>query len=670
MADNELKPGEEAPESVKKPPAWRVDWDAARTSGGVPVVEVADALASGLPASDVVAALSAVRDESAATGDGVPGGVSGADGADTGDSAGEGGEGPRVAWLPEYAKMRMAVAICAARGLYIQAVIDSKRNKDGRITVEEKCRIVRVIALAWMRANGAFFVDEASVSVSTAYYLHRKSGRFYRVSSEEFAAWLVSSAGMEPTSREVVNLQKAVAMAAVDPKLSKAVEYRRYFAHVGGRVYISCGELEVVAVSADGVERRRNGDGDIFFPPDSCLPPWRLLPEGREVDPIDTALYRTMASVEGERSKTLIKLWLCALPFSPVNKPLLVFVGGVGSGKTKSATGVFRILGVDTRTCDFSRDSKPADFWTAVNRGGVMTVDNVDANIPWLPTALASASTGGSSEARKLYSDNEVVVRRALAWIVITTASPMFARDAGCADRILKIELFRQDKPTSDSALDAELAEKRDAILSYVVRAVRGALSVTEAPPDGLNRRHPDWAAWAWRIGCALGIRKDAEDALLAAEDDKSLFTIVSDEVFGLPFVHFMDSREGDWEGDAAELLTAMVAARVLTEDDVRRNLSARSVGKRLSASWPFYQKVFGASKRMLTGRVRYRFSPRKSGLGGYNNAFSNLSNITSPFHSEKDETGGVNPPISPTPPPKDYTDFPVEPYDEGDPLI
>ena len=588
---------------------------------------------------------------------------------DNHNDSGAGGDAPRVVWLPEYARMRLAVAICAARGAYMQAIVDSKRNEDGRMTVDEKCRIVRIITLAWMRANGEFYANREDVSAASAYYHLRNGGRWYRLAAEEFAAWLVAAIGMEPTSREVINAQKAVALAAVDARIARLVDYSRFFARVGGRVYISCGEEEVVAISDGGIVRQRNGDG-VFFPPDSVLPPWRLLPAGQDVDPLDTALYGSIASVEGERAKTLIKLWLCTLPINPANKPLLVFVGGVGSGKTKAATGVFRVLGIDNSICDFTRDSKIDDFWTVVNQGGVITVDNVDARIPWLPQSLAAASTGGSMKARKLYSSGEVVVRKANAWIVITTASPQFAQDAGCADRILKIELYRRDEPTSDSALDADIAEKRDGLLSYIARAVHGAMAVNASPPDGLNRRHPDWAAWAWRIGVALGIREAAEDALYGAEEDKSLFTIVSDEAFGLPFVRYRDSLTAEWEGDAAQLLTSLTSARIITEEDAR-HLSARGIGRRLSASWPFYRQVFGAEKRISSGRVIYRFSPRRGGLGGFNNAFSSFFNMSSENIDKKDQNGPVNTPNPPTPenaPPGG--DIDIQPYNPEDSLI
>lgn len=593
------------------------------------------------------------------------GGDGGSAPGDDGDSGGAGGGAPRVEWLPEYAGLRLAVAICAARGAYIQRL--EERHRDTRLPADVKNRIVRLITLAWMRANGALFVDAADLRAATAYYYYRRTGRYYALASEEFGAWLVGAMGMEPVAREVVNCRQAVAMAAVTPTLSHVVEYRRYFAHAGGTVYISNGETEVVAITRDSITRQLNGAGGVFFPPDSCLPKWSLV---EAVDPLATALYGSMATVAGERARTLLKLWLCCLPFCPHNKPLLVFVGGVGSGKTKSATGVFRVLGVEPRTCDFARDAKPDDFWTAVNRGGVLTVDNVDAKIPWLPQALAAASTGGTMESRKLYSNDELITRRANAWIVITTASPQFAQDAGCADRILKIELYRRDEPTSDSALDAEIAECRDGLMSYIVQAVQGALRVDDAPPDGLNRRHPDWAAWAWRVGVALGIREAAEEALYGAEEDKSLFSLVSDEAFGAPFVRWMDSRDSEWEGDAADLLEALTTSRIVSQDDAR-NLSPRGIGRRLGASWAFFRQLYGAQKRISAGRVLYRFTPRRGGLGGFNDRFSTFFAMDSQNIDKKGEIGNPNTPNPPTPQNANKFDdefVPGAPYD--DPLI
>lgn len=615
---------------------------------------------------DVRAEIASVSaDEMRAIIDALEGGDGGSSPGDSGAPGGAGDGAPRVEWLPEYAGMRLAVAICAARGAYIQRL--EERRRDTRIPGEVKCRIVRLITLAWLRCNGAFFVDANDMRASTAYYYYRRAGRYYALASEEFVAWLVGSMGMEPTAREVVNCRQAVAMAAVTPTLSHAVEYRRYFAHVGDTVYISNGEAEVVAITRNAISRQINGAGGVFFPPDSCLPTWRRV---EAVDPLSTVLYGRMATVAGERARTLIKLWLCCLPFCPQNKPLLVFVGGVGSGKTKSATGVFRVLGVEPRTCDFARDAKPDDFWTAVNRGGVLTVDNVDAKIPWLPQALAAASTGGSMESRKLYSNDELITRRANAWIVITTASPQFAQDAGCADRILKIELYRRDEPTSDSALDAEIAERRDGLMSYIVRAVQGALGVEEAPPAGLNRRHPDWAAWAWRVGVALGIREAAEESLYGAEDDKSMFSLVSDEAFGAPFVRWMDARDSDWEGDAAELLSALTTAQIISQDDAR-NLSPRGIGRRLGASWAFFRQLYGAEKRISAGRVIYRFTPRRGGLGGFNDQFSTFFTMSSQNIDKKGEIGNPNTPNPPTPQKNSFDDeFAPDPGAPYDPLI
>lgn len=51
--------------------------------------------------------------------------------------------------------------------------------------------------------------------------------------------------------------------------------------------------------------------------------------------------------------------------------------------------------------------------------------------------------------------------------------------------------------------------------------------------PSGLNLRHPDFAAFAVRVGRALGRETEAISALRYAEADKSAFCVENDD-FGL----------------------------------------------------------------------------------------------------------------------------------------
>jgi hypothetical protein len=56
---------------------------------------------------------------------------------------------------------------------------------------------------------------------------------------------------------------------------------------------------------------------------------------------------------------------------------------------------------------------------------------------------LACAATGGSQRRRRLYTNSDLVTLRANAWLVLTTANPTFASDAGLADRLLLVRTHR-----------------------------------------------------------------------------------------------------------------------------------------------------------------------------------------------------------------------------------
>jgi hypothetical protein len=157
--------------------------------------------------------------------------------------------------------------------------------------------------------------------------------------------------------------------------------------------------------------------------------------------------------------------------------------------------------------------------------------DNADSRTRWLADALACAATGGSQRRRRLYTNSDLVTLRANAWLVVTTANPTFANDAGLADRLLLVRTHRVDGDASDSALSDEIQANRDAALVHIAETVASALADSRPTPAGLNQRHPDFAAFAVRIGRALNREAATVAALQSAEMDKSAFCLENDTV-------------------------------------------------------------------------------------------------------------------------------------------
>jgi hypothetical protein len=187
---------------------------------------------------------------------------------------------------------------------------------------------------------------------------------------------------------------------------------------------------------------------------------------------------------------------------------------------------------------------------------------------------------------------------RARAWLALTTANPTFANDAGLSDRLLLVRMNRRTDETSDAKLSDEIKASRNAGLSFIAHTLASALADTKRTPGGLNQRHPDFAAFAVRIGRAIGRETESVHALKSAEQDKSIFCVENDSI-GAALLAYLNQAES-FTGTSAELRGKLIE----TDAELAEKLSVKRLGKRLSALWPHLEKVLATAKQE-TGRGR-----------------------------------------------------------------
>jgi hypothetical protein len=134
------------------------------------------------------------------------------------------------------------------------------------------------------------------------------------------------------------------------------------------------------------------------------------------------------------------------------------------------------------------------------------------------------------------------------------------------------------------------------------VSVTRGA--DTEPTPQGLNARHPDFAAFAVRIGRAVGREAEVIAALKAAEADKSAFCLENDAI-GAALVAYLHGAQ-PFSGTAAELAPKLIE----TDKDLDGKLSSKRLGKRLSALWPHLTKSLAECRKETdrTGLLHFTF--------------------------------------------------------------
>jgi hypothetical protein len=471
--------------------------------------------------------------------------------------------------------------------------------------------------LDWLHGRGAFYHLAVRPDFDGGMYFDRERKLLLRIRSDAFLAWLSDALAMNRGERAFQLIQSAVETESLTER-STGIEPSAYWAGRPGAAYLSNGPGHIVKATAEGVDLVDNGVDGVLFPAEATLPAWAMV---EPVNPFERCgLFREM-STAAPHGKLLFQLWALGLATDQQTKPPLCTTGVVGSGKTRAVVGIFELYGLPSRVAAVTKTGE-GDFWTEADAGGLACWDNCDTRIDWLPDALAAAATGGCQSKRKLYSDAERVTLRARSWVAVTSANPAFAADAGLADRLIVVRLNRREGGTAEAALSAEIAAARDAGLCWIADTISQALADAEPVPSGLNSRHPDFAAFAVRLGRAMGREADAVAALRAAEADKSLFCIQNDSI-GAAILEVMQGGTA-FDGTAAELLERLKA----NDASLEGKLSARRLGKRLSKLWPHLTTALGARQEPAAGgNLRYSLKPpSESGFSGFETAFSEKS--------------------------------------------
>ena len=500
------------------------------------------------------------------------------------------------------------------RGRVIELLTD-----DSLSIVERRTRIALEVVNA-LASRGRFYFHVDLREFDSAMYFDGERKVLERIQSDEFVAWLSEWLRVNRADALFKFIIAAVETAGLSGPHTTAILPESYWAFRPGAIYLSNGDGAAVKITAEGLQTVDNGTDSVLFTAGRTLTPWnRTEPE----DPFVTCSVFRNAHCNVVHGPDLLRVWIYSLPTNPRSKPPLCLVGDVGSGKTRTAKAITELFGLPF-VAQKVEDDAENQFWPSVDQGGVFTLDNADTRCKWLADALANAATDGCTQRRKLYTDRETVILRARAWIVVTTANPTFASDAGLADRLLVVRMGRRSEETSDAVLTDEIVAARNGALSHIAHTLQLALADTVPTPPGLNERHPDFGAFAVRIGRAISREAECIAAIEAAEMDKSAFCLENDPV-GSAVVAFMANRKL-WEGTAAELLERLKEIdpdMAATRPNGKPEWSSKRLGRRLSMLWPHLEKSFASATKEPDRKGATVFSFNTAECAGFQSSIS-----------------------------------------------
>lgn len=483
-------------------------------------------------------------------------------------------------------------AIDLNKSMVAKVLGEKKMSFSTRIQTEVQTRTI----IMWLRLRGKFFWNRDNKINAANLYFDSSANILRVVHSDDFQNWLLAHTQLSPDRSDFKVLMHQIDAAAMNREISNECVPGALFDRRGDVIYVSNGDAEMVRVKAAKrgkpvVEIVPNGTDNVVFTQGMTLKPWELE-DGDGADPFLVCPPFSTANYQSEHGRMIARLWLLGLLSCNRAFPAIVFTGKMRSGKSRTAKALFEILGAPVRLSAI-RANGEQDFWTVLNKGGVVCFDNVDTKNVWFGDAMQLACTDGSTETRTLFTTEGTTTLRANAKIIMTSNNPMFASESGLADRLQIVRLGQFDgkngKESGDSSLTAAIEGNRNAALTWIVKTVSRALADHDEVEPNVNMRHPDFAAFAMRCARALGDSeyKNSILALKSAEFDKALLTVQNNATMNYIYEAMVarfsnpETRDTSWDGTASDMMDEIV--KIHPDLEKSKYISSTSLGKAMT---------------------------------------------------------------------------------------
>jgi hypothetical protein len=260
------------------------------------------------------------------------------------------------------------------------------------------------------------------------------------------------------------------------------------------------------------------------------------------------------ANTEDKDTRLLIMITLVSYFVEGFAHPIILLHGAQGTAKSTFGK-VFKRL-IDASIIPIMGFPKGRDnLIQALDHHWVAVFDNVTAVHEWQSDILCRAVTGEGMQSRKLYSDDDVIIREYQRCLLVNGIN-IVASKPDLLDRSLLIHLprleeeSRQAEKTFWKSFEAEAPGLLGTIFDILSRAMQIYPTIETT---GLYRL-ADWTIWGCAISRAMGI--DDNDFLAAYGRNRSKQNeeaIAMDDV-GTVLIAFMQNRF-EWIGTMTELL-------------------------------------------------------------------------------------------------------------------
>jgi len=351
---------------------------------------------------------------------------------------------------------------------------------------------------------------------------------------------------------------------------------REAFLRVGthnGDIYIDLGteDWQIVRVSPNGWQIIPYSECPLRFYRPECQ---SSLPTPTREGCLDD-LWQLLNVREADRP--LVLGWILSTMTPDGSKPILVFSGEKGSGKS-SAASLLKRLTDPTNVDMFGGVEEQRQFAVAAANRWVLCFDNLTHLSTEQQNLLCRASTGGGFTYRALYTDlEEVSVKYRRPQILtgvdlVPTRSDILER---CL--IVRLERIPEKNRLSERKLESLISSLLPGIYGSLLDLMATALrNLPTIELDELPRMGD-----FYELCIAAGIPNF--ESAYAGNIETGNQAAVEASPLAEGILSLLDSCNGNWEGTSTELVRALQELDPTSREF--QKLSARSVGKKLASS-------------------------------------------------------------------------------------
>lgn len=311
-------------------------------------------------------------------------------------------------------------------------------------------------------------------------------------------------------------------------------------------ILIHSGSNDVYSITANNIERARQGVHSVIFPWTKNYEPFNLqrgVPQDYDwsldaFGPLDNVI-----DLEAELARCLLRVFVLFVFVrqAAMSRPILAFFGQPGGGKTTAMArinmlfyGAYSSINVATNDKDYDSLATTSPF---------MVLDGVDSYNNWLPDKLSQSARVTDLDKRRLFSDNDTVKFTRQALVGLTAHNPKFMRE-DIADRLLLFNFSRLSKFQPETPIYNALNKARPRILTAICQDLAKILAVPKPTSTDLNFRVEDFARLGEWIAQGIDQLDVFREAMRKLSNTTTEYTLNEDETLIHSLQEWMKARD------------------------------------------------------------------------------------------------------------------------------